>query len=382
MLDEGGRDDGALVWAQLLLTVLDEGRRTATYKLAVLLGLLDCCVLATDASGRAPAAVPVRDLARRVLELYWPQVRPYAGGTVLSQSSQRRAVTVDEVRALRTAAERAGATTPAGAERALPEAYEQALDVIELNLVQMPLGKLQRPQGYSASGARDYPRFLYDDRAFSETVTARQLQRQPLDVVLQPGVPDWLVSLSGLLRPLIELHWTRAVATFNRQDLAEDRLRDHLFGSDRVRLQRLWPGLLDAQQGRCFYCAERLPAKGVEVNHFVPWSRLPNDALGNLVLADRRCNGAKREPRSWLPTSDGVRCSPSWSRRPWRPPMPTTRTLRRSSPTCWRWSALSLRSWACRRRTSPSWLTGRGSRGAASRAGCSWSRWCEARTAC
>ena len=302
MLDEtGDRPDEALAWAQLLLTVLEEGRRTATYKLAVLLALLDCCVLGTDAHGRAPQEIPVRDLARRVLELYWPQVRPYAGGTVLSQSSQPRAVTIDAVRALRSAAGAAGATTPAGAERVLPGAFAQTVTTLELNLVQMPLGKLQRPQGYGAGGARDYPRFLYDDRAFTEGVTLSQLQRAPLQVVLQPNVADWLVSLSGLLRPLIELHWTRAVAAFNRQDLAEDRLRDHLFGSERVRLEPLRPGLLEAQQGQCFYCRERLPTKGTEVDHFVPWSRLPNDALGNLVLADRRCNGAKRDHYADLP---------------------------------------------------------------------------------
>jgi len=39
----------------------------------------------------------------------------------------------------------------------------------------------------------------------------------------------------------------------------------------------------------------------VEVDHFVPWSRLPNDALGNLVLADRRCNGTKRDHYADLP---------------------------------------------------------------------------------
>lgn len=174
MLDETeDRPDEALAWAQLLLTVLEEGRRTATYKLAVLLALLDCCVLGTDRHGRAPQTVPVRDLARRVLELHWPQARPYAGGTVLSQSSQPRAVTVDAVRALRTAAETAGATTPAGAERLLPEAFTRTVTTLELNQVQMPLGKLQRPQGYSVGGAQDYPRFLYDDRAFTEGVTFR-----------------------------------------------------------------------------------------------------------------------------------------------------------------------------------------------------------------
>ncbi len=298
---EGDRPDEALAWAQLLLTILDEGRRTATYKLAVLLALLDSCALGADAQGRPPQSIPVRDLAGRVLELYWRQVRPYTGGTVLSQSSQPKAVTVDAVRALRVEAEAVGATTPAAAARALPDAYERTVSTIELNLVQMPLGKLQRPQGYSATGARDYPRFLYDDRAFSERVTARQLARAPMHVVLQPRVPDWLVSLSGLLRPLLELHWTRAVAAFNRQDFAEDRLRDHLFGSERTNLQPLGPGLREAQHGQCFYCEQRLPDKGVEVDHFLPWSRLPNDALGNLVLADQRCNSAKRDHYADLP---------------------------------------------------------------------------------
>ncbi len=184
------------------------------------------------------------------------------------------------------------------------------MDVVELNLVRMPLGKLQRPQGFTETGARNYPRFLYDDAAFSERVTARQLQRCPMSVVFQPHVPDWMVSLSGLLRPLLELHWTRAVAGFNKQDLAEDRLRDHLFGSERVRLEPLRPGLLEAQEGRCFYCRTTLPARGVEVDHFVPWSRLPNDALGNLVLADSRCNNAKRDHYSDLPLLR------RWSERP------------------------------------------------------------------
>jgi hypothetical protein len=33
----------------------------------------------------------------------------------------------------------------------------------------------------------------------------------------------------------------------------------------------------------------------------VPWSRLPNDALGDLVLAHSRCNSAKRDHSADLP---------------------------------------------------------------------------------
>lgn len=131
-----------------------------------------------------------------------------------------------------------------------------------------------------------------------------------MQVVLQPNVPDWLISLSGLLRPLLELHWTRAVAAFNRQEFAEDGLRDFLFGSERISLVTLRPGLQEAQAGRCFYCARPLRAHGVEVDHFVPWSRLPNDALGNLVLADRQCHGSKRDHYADLPLLE------RWATRP------------------------------------------------------------------
>ncbi|MEX2290275.1 MAG: HNH endonuclease domain-containing protein [Mycobacteriales bacterium] len=254
--------------------------------------------MTADDQGQAPASVPGRDLAVRVLEFYWPQVRPYArrdGAPLLKQSSRPKAVTVDAVRALREMAAAAGAHSPAAAERALPAAYAQTISVIELNLVQMPLGKLQRPSGYSASGAADYPRFLYDDAPFHESVTTRQLRTRPLDVVLKPNVGDWLVSLGGLLRPLVELHWTRAVATFSNEQLPAEHLRNFLFGTDRIALRAVEPGLRQAQAGLCFYCRRQLPAGEVKVDHFVPWSRLPNDALGNLVLADRRCNNGKRD---------------------------------------------------------------------------------------
>jgi hypothetical protein len=175
----------------------------------------------------------------------------------------------------------------------------------------MPLGKLQRPLGFSEPAGRDdYPRFLYDDGAFHEGVTARQVRATSMRVVLEPGVGDWLVSLAGLLRPLLELHWTREVARFNGTELAEDRLRDFLFGSERENLARLRPGLLDAQQGRCFYCGATLRAGQVDVDHFVPWSRVPNDGLQNLVLADRRCNNSKRDHWADLPLLT------TWAARP------------------------------------------------------------------
>lgn len=293
-----GRGSQDLAWTQLLLDVLQEGRKTATYKLAVLLALIDSCVIGTDATGRPPDVISTRDLAERVLEIYWRQVRSYprgAGGdVVLRQSTQPRAVTVHAVRELHVMAAEKRATTPAAAKVALPDEYERALDEVELNLVQMPLGKLQRPHTY-VEGNPDYLRFLYDDSAFSERVTRRQLRQAPLSVHLRPGVADRLVSLAGLLRPLLELHWTRAVAKLNGEEFGSDRLHDFLFGAQREQLGPVRQGLVELQSGICFYCRRRLEVAAVQVDHFVPWSRMPNDGLTNLVASDPGCNNSKRD---------------------------------------------------------------------------------------
>jgi hypothetical protein len=52
--------DGPLdtvAFAERLLAVLDEGRRTSTYKLAVLLGLIELCFEKTKKDGEAPRTV-------------------------------------------------------------------------------------------------------------------------------------------------------------------------------------------------------------------------------------------------------------------------------------------------------------------------------------
>ena len=148
-MTDGGAVEDPLTFLQLLLGLLEDGRRTATYKLAVLLALTDCCASASGPDGRAPSSLPTSVLARRVVELYWPQVRRYSP-SVLRQSSQARATTVEAVAELRA---QAGATTLEGAERAVPEAAARCLSRVELNLVQMPLGKLQRPSGTSSDYA-------------------------------------------------------------------------------------------------------------------------------------------------------------------------------------------------------------------------------------
>ena len=103
---------------------------------------------------------------------------------------------------------------------------------------------------------------------------------------------EYLLQLAGLLRPLIQRRWAAMVALLNR--LEESQLELFLFGADRTQTARIRAGLWEIQRRRCFYCDTRIqePAQS-QVDHFVPWSRYPDDGLDNLVVADTRCNAFK-----------------------------------------------------------------------------------------
>lgn len=64
-------------FGERLLAVIDDGRRISTYKLAVLLALIDVCGEHAGDDGKAPVELPTLVLSRRVADLYWPQI----GGT-------------------------------------------------------------------------------------------------------------------------------------------------------------------------------------------------------------------------------------------------------------------------------------------------------------
>ena len=83
---------GAIGFAEKVLELLDEGRYTATYKYAVLLGLIDVCLEQTQSSGAPPEMVTTRQLADKIIELYWPQTVPFAGVAPVAVSSRTRGV--------------------------------------------------------------------------------------------------------------------------------------------------------------------------------------------------------------------------------------------------------------------------------------------------
>ncbi|HEX8769388.1 MAG TPA: hypothetical protein VF711_01325 [Acidimicrobiales bacterium] len=269
-----------------LLRVIDEGRRTATYKLALLLALIDAAALAPGQS-----EVSTRTLAALVLEIYYPQVRPYVANDgierELRQITMKRSPPLRAALRLRLHGDAAGCRNIAEAKIRLPDEYARALDAFEDTFVRYPIPLLQ------VVGNRVLP-FLYEVD-WPEGTSVSVLRQERRDRVrFLDGVSDRLVVLGPLLRPLLELHWTRDVARWTGVATEDDRLRAHLFGADRVAFPpAVREGLAELQDGSCFYCGTRL-SHASQVDHFLAWSRWPNDAVENLVLADR-CNGDKSD---------------------------------------------------------------------------------------
>lgn len=286
----GGGTEELSGFAERLLAVIDEGRRTATYKLAVLLALMDCCAEQATPEGRAPAEISTRAIARHVARLYWPQLRPFptdTGAVELRQITNKSATVLTALgEAFHALPQVSGWDT---AEAMLPvDHVRQVLDVVELTVARYPLVRLQTVDGVPKP-------FIYDID-WGEGVTLSRLGAGGgAEVRLRKGAGDQLVRLAPLVRPLVELHWIRMVADLNKLAVVEDDLRRHLFGAERVAFPAtLRHDLTDLQTGLCFYCAQ--PIKGsCAVDHFVPWSRWPNDAVENLVIAHSSCNSHKSD---------------------------------------------------------------------------------------
>jgi hypothetical protein len=274
----------ALALGSKLLSLLEEAARTTTYKPALLLALIDRAQEYVDAD-----QIPVRVLAERVIELYWPQtlIYPTTGAVLRQTQTHGRATIVAEIEALRREA--------GTAARALPPAirgtngWARLVQVVEETLAEWPIPRLQRPFGP----------FLYsfdwgwkDEGAWS----VRAYRGGSRAITLHPGVGEALTALGPLLRPFITRWWTDKAAQLN-PDVEAARsvleFEDFLFGRDRVALERVAEGLLDLQRGSCFYCGASL-ARDREIDHFVPWSYSGDDGLDNLVAACRGCNNSKR----------------------------------------------------------------------------------------
>jgi hypothetical protein len=105
------------------------------------------------------------------------------------------------------------AATITDAERSDPKGWGNLVADLTAVVIGMPLAKLQK-FGDGRNAVED--RFIYDFR-WAEEVKRPTVERIGFDdrLYLRPGVGEWLVRLTPLLRPLVETKWTKRVAERN-----------------------------------------------------------------------------------------------------------------------------------------------------------------------
>lgn len=285
---------GAIAFAEKVVELLDAGRihrRTSTRCFS---GCL--CLEGADRSGSAPQMVTTRQLAEKAIQLYWPHTLAFVVRTtsaVPRQNTTGQAEIVSLIGRFREQNAPDLSATHWRSRLAAPDAYERLVGAVEWKLIEMPLPRVQN------MGGTEQAPFIYiinwNAGIIRDDVTRYQQGEVGVfdnRILLLTGVGDYLVQLSGLLRPLIQRHWAAFIAQLNR--LEESQLETFLFGAVRVPTARVRAGPWEIQGKRCFYCDARLKGPAAaHVDHFVPWSRYPDDGLDNFVVTDRQCNGWK-----------------------------------------------------------------------------------------
>lgn len=296
-------DRETLALAERVIGIVTEGSFSATYKFALFTAILDLCIERASAQGEPPSVLTTRQIAEKVVELYWNHATPYEGGAVLRQGGNTRDQQAEILRRIVADRERlAGGQEDTlfrvKATHAAP--YERLVRFVEWKLIEWPIPRLQ-----VLGGSED--RFLYD-YAWTQAVRKAEVSAyqdgRPSGfdnrLLLKPDVPESLVRLNGVLRPLFQREWALMVAAMN--GLPEARLQTFLFGADRIQLNAIRDPLRELQEGCCFYCGRKL-GRAVAVDHFIPWSRYADNGLDNLVVADETCNQSKRD---YLAAADHV----------------------------------------------------------------------------
>ena len=238
-----------------------------------------------------PVAVTTRELAEKVLELYWPHTAAFdgkGGMTVLRQNTGGQAEILSAIGKFREHHAADPSEPLSRARHRAPDQYERLVRTVEWKLIEMPLPRLQ------VLGNKE-SRFLYR-LGWDTSVRRRDTEATSFDnrICFQPGVGAHLIRLAGLLRPLIQRGWSAMVAQLNPAATDEARLQEFLFGAVRISLDPVRADLRELQNNRCFYCDGRLEG-GIDVDHFVPWARYPDNGIENLVVAHRTCNGDKSD---------------------------------------------------------------------------------------
>ena len=179
----------------------------------MLLALIDLCLAGTQASSAPPEMVTTRQLADKIVEIYWPHTVPFASraeARILSKNTRGQAEIVSAVLTFRSRHAPDASVGRWHARLAAPAAYERLVRTVEWKLIEMPLPRLQM-MGQSLDP------FIYEIH-WDARVQRRDIERDGFDnrVLLRPRVGEYFLQLNGLLRPLIQRRWAAMVARLNR----------------------------------------------------------------------------------------------------------------------------------------------------------------------
>ena len=276
-------------FAEKVLALLDRGSFATTYKHAVLLALMDVCLEFSGPRGDPPASINTRQLSEKILELYWPQALPYSAmnqTVILRQGSSGQSEIITSILTFKRRALAVPTTSLPRARYEAREQLEKLIDTIEWKLVEMPLPRLQ----YVGSV---HDPFIYRI-GWTSKVRLSEFRDKRFDrnIYFVHGATKYLTQLSGLIRPLVQREWAARIARYNRQVLEDAYLEEFLFGQQRISSTLIRNPLAEMQGGKCFYCQKGLSTKP-DVDHFLPWSRYPNNTIENLVASHRACNSRK-----------------------------------------------------------------------------------------
>ena len=259
--------------------LLESSSYTSTYKFALLISVTNLSI-ESGLNDNRECVISYEQLAEQFIQLYWTQALPFSdqyGESILKQSSTTGQAKV--ITSILTLQEETKTTNLNIARTHHIKKWQSTIKEIAQTIKNNPAKYLQSAED---KVSREFF-YIYNSREKA--------------IILKCGIAYCFARFSQMIHKLCRQYWTEFVRNnrHNQSYFSDDiDLQGFLFNQSRQHLSLLVPILNDTQQGQCFYCQKPLK-KDIEVDHFVPWSKYPNDTTHNFVLTDHKCNNSKRD---------------------------------------------------------------------------------------
>jgi 5-methylcytosine-specific restriction endonuclease McrA len=277
-MDQLPSSDAHLAFLVKLQRLLSEGDFTATYKFALLMAFADISVERGHDDVR-PLDIPMRDIAEKFIDYYWPQTMPYGLGMTdadqstgtLSQTMGTTAKVVSDIQQFRK-----NNRLDNVAQAKQSKAFYRLVTSVAQTVSKQPVTYFQ-----NIAGGTDT--FVYE--------------RSAMGVQLKPGVSSHLRKFHGLIQHMARDRWIRHIKN-NKRNIPilgqKDDLYSFLFETNRNALGIVSKNLSKLFSKKCFYCGSRINDTP-DVDHFIPFSLYGRDIAQNFVLAHGGCNRSKSD---------------------------------------------------------------------------------------